>query len=295
MKRREKQKSRHEVTKSMVECAVLIALGTVLSMLKLVDMPYGGSVTPASMLPIVIASYRCGLPMGILSGVVFALIQQLLGISNLSYFTTWQSILAIIVLDYVVAFTVLGIGGVFRGKMRKKSTFLPLSQKKELATGTVIVCILRYLCHVLSGATVWAGLSIPTEAALLYSVGYNATYMLPETVITVAVALFIGEMIDLTKNVPTRFSPSRYGACEVPRVNRLTRAAVFVILALIIFDTIYISPYLQDETTGEFTFSHLSDMNILLLVAVNSVLLISSLAIYFAGKIRAGVNRTRGR
>ena len=93
-----------ERNRKLVESALLVAIATVLSMVKLVELPYGGSITLASMLPIVLIAYRSGILWGLGSGFVYGVIQQLLGLKNLSYFTTWQSILAIILLDYLVAF-----------------------------------------------------------------------------------------------------------------------------------------------------------------------------------------------
>ena len=158
-----------ERTKKMTECAIMVAFATVLSIVPLAQLPYGGSITIASMLPIVLISYRRGLLWGTGAGLLFGVIQQLLGLSNLSYFTTWQSIVAIVLLDYLLAFGVAGLGGAFRR--------LRIGQREALLLGAVLVSVLRYLCHVVSGATVWAGLSIPTEAALAYSLVYNATYI----------------------------------------------------------------------------------------------------------------------
>ena len=59
------------------------------------------------------------------------------------------------------------------------------NQTASIISGTAFVCFLRYVCHVISGCTVWAGLSIPDSAAFVYSLGYNATYMIPETIITI--------------------------------------------------------------------------------------------------------------
>ena len=151
----------HQKTKALAECALMVAFATVLSIVPLAQLPYGGSITIASMLPIVLISYRRGLLWGTGAGLVFGVIQQLLGLSNLSYFTTWQSIVAIILLDYLVAFGVAGLGGAFRKQVKTPCYALLL--------GAVLASLLRYLCHVVSGATVWAGLSIPTEAALAYS------------------------------------------------------------------------------------------------------------------------------
>ena len=78
-------------TLPLVECAIMIALATVLSMVKLAELPYGGSITIASMLPIAIIAYRRGMGWGLGSAFVYAVIQQLLGLNSLSYVTTWQS------------------------------------------------------------------------------------------------------------------------------------------------------------------------------------------------------------
>ena len=174
-------------TRMLTEAAIMLALATVLSIVKILELPYGGSVTVACMLPIVIIAYRHGVKFGLLTAFVFGVIQQIIGLKTLSYVTTWQSVVAVIALDYIVAFTVIGLGGVFR-KMP--------SQANGLMMGTVLVCALRFLCHVISGATVWAGLSIPTNAALIYSIGYNATYMVPETIVTASAAYYIGCVLE---------------------------------------------------------------------------------------------------
>lgn len=75
-------------TLPLVECAIMIALATVLSMVKLAELPYGGSITIASMLPIAIIAYRRGMGWGLGSAFVYAVIQQLLGLNSLSYVTT---------------------------------------------------------------------------------------------------------------------------------------------------------------------------------------------------------------
>lgn len=70
--------------------------------------------------------------------------------------------------------------------------------------GAVLCGVLRYICHVISGCTVWAGLSIPTQAALLYSLAYNATYMVPETLVTVLGAWYLSRVLDVRGDRPTR-------------------------------------------------------------------------------------------
>ncbi len=228
-------------TRKLVEAALLVALATVLSVLKVAELPYGGSITLASMLPIVLLSYRHGILWGLGGGLCHAVLQQLLGLNNLSYFTTWQSVVAIILLDYVLAFTATGLGGIFRRTVQR--------QNLSLAAGSLLVCVIRYACHVISGATVWAGLSIPTEAALAYSFIYNATYMIPETIVLVAVAYYLGSLLDFRKEQPVRLVRDRTAPREVSILGVL--AGVFA-LGGVIVDVALIFPHLQNAETGEF-------------------------------------------
>ena len=236
-----------ERTKKMAECALMIAFATVLSVIPLAHLPYGGSITVASMLPIVLISYRRGLGWGMGAGLVFGVIQQLLGLSNLSYFTTWQSIVAIILLDYLIAFGVVGLGGLFRRS--------PFSQRHALALGSLFVSVLRYLCHVVSGATVWAGLSIPTEAALGYSLAYNATYMIPEAVVLVLAAFYLGGVLDFGSEELRRLAPARGGSRAKAWLG--AGAGLAVTFALV-FDTVAVFSRLQSPETGELDLTRLA-------------------------------------
>lgn len=234
-------------TRKLVEASLLIALGTVLSILKVAELPYGGSVTLASMLPIILLAYRHGTLWGLGGGVVYAVLQQLLGLNNLSYFTTWQSIVAIILLDYIVAFTVAGLGGIFRRVVAQQSL--------SLAAGSLLVGVLRYVCHVISGATVWAGLSIPTEAALAYSLAYNATYMIPETIVLVAVAYYLGSVLDFRRDQPVRMVRDSSIPAEV---NLLSLLAGFFALLGVVVDVSLIFSHLQNAKSGEFDITGLA-------------------------------------
>ena len=233
-------------TKKMVECALLIAIGTVLSLFSVVQMPYGGSVTLASMLPVILIAYRHGTAWGLGSGAVFAVVQQVLGLKNLTYFTTWQSIVAVIVLDYAVAFTVMGLGGVFRRLIKR--------QNLSLACGSLLVCVMRYVCHAISGATVWAGLSIPTKAALAYSIGYNATYMIPETVVLVLSAYYLGALIDFRREQPVRLSSAQSGCGAADLLSFLSGLLAVVALCT---DAALIFSHMQNAD-GEFDITGLA-------------------------------------
>lgn len=264
-----------KTVRALVESAMMVALATVLSIFKLIEMPYGGSVTIASMLPMVILAYRNGLGWGLGSGLVYAAVQQLLGLNDLSYVTGWQSVLAVIMLDYIIAFTVVGLGGIFRRAAK--------SQRGALIYGTVLVSVLRYICHVISGATVWAGLSIPSEAALIYSIGYNATYMLPEAIILAAVAYYLGGIIDFSRPTPTRVAGGRLTEGD----SSLYLAAGGAYLLGVVVDVWLIAPCLQDEETGKFIFSGFANVNWIAVAIVTALMAaLGTALIIFAKKHR---------
>lgn len=169
----------------LCECAVMVALATVLSLIK-IEFPYGGSITICSMLPILNIGYRYKPLVGCLTGVVYGLIQMLFGMSNFAYATSWQAALMILFFDYLIAFGVIGLGGVFRGIK---------NQAVGLALGALIASVLRFLCHFLSGITVWAGFA-DGMPVWLYSLIYNGLYMLPEFGILIAAAIALGLLVD---------------------------------------------------------------------------------------------------
>lgn len=260
--------------RAMTECSIMVALSTVLSLIKIIDMPYGGSVTIASMLPIVIAVYRHGAIWGIGTALVNSVIQLLLGLNNLSYFTTWQSIVAIILLDYIAAFGVFALSAVFK-KIEKRQNY-------ALLYGVLLSSVLRYICHVISGATVWAGLSIPTEAALIYSFSYNATYMLPETIVLVAVCAYLTSVIDFKAKTPTRIKSSAMSKGEIYS----TLGAGLLLIATVISDVCMIFPHIQDPDSGEFVFKHIGNANFTLITIITAIGLLSSIALFIYAKIK---------
>ncbi|MBE6663918.1 MAG: hypothetical protein E7602_05390 [Ruminococcaceae bacterium] len=259
---------------AMIECSMMIALSTVFSLVKIIDMPYGGSVTIASMLPIVIAAYRHGFLWGLGTALANSVIQLLLGVNNLSYFTTWQSILAIILLDYIVAFGVFAISGLFR-RIEKR-------QNLAFLYGILVASLLRYICHVVSGATVWAGLSIPTNAALIYSLSYNATYMIPETIVLIAVGIYLTSMIDFRNQYPTRIKTERVDKVELYSIV----FAWLILIATLIANIVLIAPYLQDPESGEFVFTYLGDVNYVRLSVVNVVGIVMAIGLFVFAKVR---------
>lgn len=183
----------------LTESAIMLAFATILSAIPILQLPYGGSITACSMLPIILIAYRYGTGWGLFTAFGYSLLQMLFGLKNLSYATSAKAAVAIIALDYIAAFTLLGLAGIFRKRIR--------SQSGALALGALFVCTLRYICHVISGCTVWEGVSIPTSDGLLYSLVYNATYMIPETFVTVIGAVYISRLLDFRSESITRTAP----------------------------------------------------------------------------------------
>ncbi len=175
-------------TRVLAECAILIALSTVLSFVKIWNMPWGGSITLLSMLPTALISIRHGIKQGLFSSFIYACIQLALGITLdglLRWGLTGGMLAACILLDYIVAFTVIGIAGIF-----SKKGF------GAVMAGTALAVILRFVCHILSGVYVfasvgklWAGFE--TQNVWLYSTVYNACYMLPELILTLVGAAIV--------------------------------------------------------------------------------------------------------
>ncbi len=248
----------------LVESALLLAVAGVLSMVKVLDLPYGGSVTACSALPILLVAYRHGTPWGLFTAFAYSLLQLLLGLSTLSYFTTPLSVVAVIALDYLLAFTVLGLGGIFRRAVPSQSTALVL--------GALVTGLMRYTLHVVAGCTVWAGLSIPDGAALIYSLAYNATYMLPEILVTMLGAWYLSRALDLRRATPTRAATAQTQSRPAFVLGLLSKG---VLAAVALWDMVEIFRHLQDAESGEFLISGLRNVNWLtvLCVTVGGVLL----------------------
>ena len=267
------QTNQQTTVRRLVEAAILVALASVLSLIKLAELPAGGSVTCASMLPILIIAYRNGPFWGLGAGLVFSLVQLLTGLSVFGYVTGWQSILAVVFLDYVIAFIVSGLGGIFRSQKRTQAT--------ALVYGALLVSLLRFICHLISGATVWAGLSIPDGAALAYSLLYNAAYMVPETIILVTAAFYLGSILDFSYDVPRRF-PAEQKQTALRSV--LVFFAGLLPIAAMVTDVALILPHLweyNEETYKEsFTLAYIADVNWVAVAVVSGVAVLLS-AVYF--------------
>ena len=176
-------------TRRLAETAIMIALSVVLSEIPIIKLPYGGSVTLFSQLPLVVISYRYGVKWGVFSGFVMGVIQMLLGLENFSWVSGIVAYLILIFADYIVAFGALGLGGIFRKSVK--------NQAISLAVGGAVVSIIRFVCHYISGVTIWKSYAEDMPAAL-YSLIYNGSYMSLELLFTVVGAVIVGTLFDLT-------------------------------------------------------------------------------------------------
>ncbi|MBQ3331312.1 MAG: energy-coupled thiamine transporter ThiT [Ruminococcus sp.] len=250
-----------KLTQKLTETGLMLALAVILSVVKIAELPYGGSITLASMLPLIVISYRYGVGWGSLTGLVFGLIQMIIGMNNVSYATSVIAAVAIILLDYLFAFTAVCLGGLFRRMANQSAAFF---------LSALAVCFVRYAFHVISGCTVWAGLSIPTTDAFFYSLIYNGTYMLPETIITVVAAIYLGTVLD--------FSSPRLRQNNLERIplaaHVLNVISGLLFVAAIAAVVAMIFPKMQNAETGTFDITGITAVNTTALIIVAAVALI---------------------
>ena len=170
-------KNSHRKLRALCEAAVFVAFSTVLSLLPVGKMPQGGSFDLA-MLPLFIYCVRWGFAPSMLATTVFGIIQLMLegGVA-----IGWQSILG----DYVVAYSVLGIAGLFAGR------------KNGFFAGTALGSTARFAVHWVVGATVWAQYMPPEFFGMtmtspwLYSALYNGSFMLVDAAMCLAVGAIL--------------------------------------------------------------------------------------------------------
>jgi len=159
--------------KSMAYAALSIALAFVLSYIKIWRMPNSGSVTLASMLPLMLFAASYGVGPGLLAGAAYGMLQYLQG----GYFVHPIQFL----LDYPLAFALIGLAGLYR--------FLPKSWSKwSLYAAMVLGALGRCLSATLAGIFYW-------DTAPWASLVYNGAYLVPDTLICIVLAVFVGKRI----------------------------------------------------------------------------------------------------
>ena len=169
---------KQETIKKITFTAVMIALATVLSVIPAIQLPLGGKTTLASMLPVMLVVLKYDFKWGLFTTFLYSVIQMCLSIAKvLSWGLSPLLLVGCILLDYIFAYTVL----IFAGSFKKHG-------KAGVIGGVTLALAARYIMHVISGMLLWDYVSeMGFWGALWYSLGYNATYMLPELVLTLII------------------------------------------------------------------------------------------------------------
>lgn len=154
-------------TKQLVYSAVAIALATVTSLIKFTELPMGGSITLFSMLFICLIGYWYGPSIGFMTAIAYGLIQFVL---DPIFYTIPQMIL-----DYPLAFGALGLAGLLHNK------------KFGLQIGYVLGVLGRFFFATLSGVVFFGSYAPEGTPAIVYSLGYQASYLIPEMVLTLII------------------------------------------------------------------------------------------------------------
>ena len=176
--------NRNKKTSMLVFSAVMIAVGTVLSLFK-IDFVMGGGITVCAMLPLVIVSFKYGTKWGVFTAFAFSVLQCLLGLDNVQYATSVGMAIGIIFLDYIIAYSVIGFAGIFKNKTKDLKT--------SLVFGISVTFFARLICHFITGWMIWDVLW-PNDfgmAAPVYSLCYNGSYMLAEAIISSVAGIII--------------------------------------------------------------------------------------------------------
>lgn len=159
-------------TRMIAEAGVAIAIAQVLSFITLFHMPQGGSIKAASLVPLMIFAYRWGGTRGIWAGVVYGVLHFLLGFKSSIHYLS-------IILDYLVAYGAIGVCGYFKDNMT------------GLVSGSIVAIALRWFTSVTSGAVVFASYAPQGQNPWIYSMIYNASYMVPDGILNIIVLLFV--------------------------------------------------------------------------------------------------------
>ena len=176
-------------TRLLAESAVMLALALVLNFIKFSKLPYGGETTLASMLPILLIGIKNGPRWGWLTAFVYSLIQLFLSLGEVAAWgLTPQVFITCVLFDYIVAYTVLGVAGHFGGGRWGKAV-----------AGAALAICLRFVCHFITGITIWATWADGFKAVMLYSLGYNGSYMLPELILTMVIMVILVQVPQIRK------------------------------------------------------------------------------------------------
>jgi len=169
----------------LVEIAIFAALGFVLDFVAF-KMPQGGSVSLV-MIPIVLMAFRRGAIAGIVTGLLVGLLQIVSGIINVTPLS-FSFVILQVIFDYLVAYGVVGFAGLLR-----KQYFNNIAENNRhkliftIVLATLVGSFLRYSIHVITGIFFWGMFADEGQNVVLYSIIYNATYMIPVFLLTAVI------------------------------------------------------------------------------------------------------------
>ena len=175
-------------TRKITESAIMIALSVVLSMVKIFTLPQGGSITAASMVPLLVISFRYGPKWGTFTAFVYSLVSMITGFSAPPV-ATFMNYLLMVLLDYVLAFSCLGMASLF-------AKVIPGHRIVSIGFGSFIAVFIRLVCHVLSGVIIWESYAPEGMSAWVYSINYNGSYMFCEIIVSTMVMCILSSFLD---------------------------------------------------------------------------------------------------
>ncbi len=176
-------------TKSISYAAVCIALSFALSYLKVFRMPQGGSITVASLLPLMIYSYMFGTKKGVFVGAIYGLLQAVQSPSIVHP--------AQFLLDYPVAFAAVGLAGIFSHGDSTKT-------KYQFTLGALVAGLSRFVMHFLSGLFAFGMYAPAGQSPFMYSLIYQAGYVLPDVAIVIAAGFLVFSSKAFVKTVSSK-------------------------------------------------------------------------------------------
>lgn len=159
----------------IAEVGVAIALAAVLHLIKLWEMPQGGSITLGTMVPLFVLALRRGPWIGALAGAIYGIFEGWILSGGKFFYHPVQ-----VILDYPLAFGLLGIVGFF---------------SRYPAFGVTLAAAARYLSHVISGVVFFSQYAPKGQPVWLYSLGYNVTFLGPDFAVAIVLTLMVWERL----------------------------------------------------------------------------------------------------
>ncbi len=200
----------------LAESAIMLALSAALfTVSEFIPWPawiQGGGVSLFGCVPLVVLSYRRGIKVALPAAFLLSVFELVMGLSNFAWVKGIISYIIVALFDYILAFSSFGLGGMFRKSKGNAAV--------KLAAGCVITCCIRFVCHFISGITVWSEYTQNsggftnidslihgiTKASVVYSATYNGGYMIPDTIIAVIGCIGVGLFLkkELVKYLPEK-------------------------------------------------------------------------------------------